>query len=76
MAQSVMDVVFHQQSTVCVSSFRDKPVHVRNYTTPRIALSLPAFIMAGGLFSSAVARVKKREENGSGGSSSTDSEKT
>lgn len=62
MVQGVMDVMFHQQMTVCVSSFADRPVQRCKHTALSIALPSLAHIVTVGPASSRVDEVKKKKE--------------
>lgn len=63
-AQGVTDVIHNQPFTVCVSSFRDKPVHLSILTALGIALQSPAHTMTVGPASPGVNEAEQKGKNG------------
>lgn len=63
MLKDVMDVILCQPGMECVSTFKDKPVHLRKHTALGVALPTPAHNTTVGAASPGVAEAKERGEN-------------
>lgn len=63
MAQSVMEVIFHQPLTVYNNILEGKPVHLPKHTALSIALLSPAHVMIARPASRGVAEVQNWKKN-------------
>lgn len=62
-AQNLIDVISHQSSTMCVSTFRDNPVHLSKHIALGTVLPSPAHTMTVDPASSRMVEVQGKGEN-------------